>query len=122
VILSPLLGTHVDLRPVQPHWLTTRGGAVNRFTGRTQIRHFVMAITGDDSAAVNAGRAPPARNYGVLTDGSLSVTSSMGAAVRPTESQWGWSNMAAATLDEGHETRWFDKTLGTHIARVVTLN
>jgi len=31
---------------VRAHWLTTLGGAVNGFTGITQIRHFVMAITG----------------------------------------------------------------------------
>jgi hypothetical protein len=31
--------------PMRPHWLTTLGGAVYRFTGRTQTRHFVMAIT-----------------------------------------------------------------------------
>jgi len=36
---------------VRAHWLTTVGGVVNRFTGITQIRHFVMAITVDDSAA-----------------------------------------------------------------------
>jgi len=36
---------------VRAHWLTTVGGVVNRFTGITQTRHFVMAITVDDSAA-----------------------------------------------------------------------
>jgi hypothetical protein len=36
---------------VRAHWLTTVGGVVNRFTGITQIRHLVMAITVDDSDA-----------------------------------------------------------------------
>jgi hypothetical protein len=30
---------------VRPHWRNALGGAVNRFTGGAQIRHFVMAIT-----------------------------------------------------------------------------
>jgi hypothetical protein len=30
---------------VRPNWRNALGGAVNRFTGGTQIRHFVMAIT-----------------------------------------------------------------------------
>jgi hypothetical protein len=28
-----------------PHWRNGPAAAVNRFTGGTQIRHFVMAIT-----------------------------------------------------------------------------
>jgi len=30
---------------VRAHWLNARGVTVNRFTGGTQIRHFVMVIT-----------------------------------------------------------------------------
>jgi hypothetical protein len=30
---------------VQPHWRNGLTATVNRFTGCTQIRHFVMAIT-----------------------------------------------------------------------------
>ena len=33
-------------RSVQPHWRNGLTATVNRFTGCTQIRHFVMAITG----------------------------------------------------------------------------
>jgi len=48
-----------------------------------------------------------------------------GLALRPARAAVGMvghRHTAAAMLDEAHETRWFDKTLGTHIARVVTLN
>jgi hypothetical protein len=41
---------------VRAHWLTTLGGAVNGFTGITQIRHFVMAITGRRSQLVVGNR------------------------------------------------------------------
>ena len=34
---------------MRPHWLNALGPTVNRFTGGTQIRHFVIAITGESA-------------------------------------------------------------------------
>jgi hypothetical protein len=36
---------------VRPHWRNAVAAAVNRFTGDTQIRHFVMAITTESDGA-----------------------------------------------------------------------
>jgi len=54
----------------RPHWLATMGGAVNRFTGRIQIRHSVMAIT------VAAHRDPLVTHL----DGAYRPTAMMGAS------------------------------------------
>jgi hypothetical protein len=43
-LLHPSSADHPSL--VRPYWRDTLAVTVNGFTGRAQIRHFVMAITG----------------------------------------------------------------------------
>jgi hypothetical protein len=52
---------------VRPHWRNALGATVKRFTGRAQIRHFVMAITERVQNRVSA----KLQGRGELGDGAI---------------------------------------------------